>query len=437
MRIHFISFLLSGFVFSQMAYAGGEDFDAIWSSIEERSPSLKSEANENAAADVQVSRAKGHWVPRLSLNAGIVSTDDPGKALFSNLGSRSLQATDLSPSLMNHPSREWVKSGSALIDWSLFEGGAKQSVVRGAKLLKESQVLSLAARKKELYSELVRDFGKLASLNAEQFGVQELQEKLSRLVERYKVGSRDNPVGYSGLLGMRSLINRLDSVLAQNEAQVAALVESIRIHSGVASIESRALLKSEPIEFVKQKFNKANHGEQGTNLRISSMQRMAMAQSEYSRAERARWLPRVGLFASKSLVSGPRDTGISTDYGGYLQWELFNASNRGAYREASLRSSAFTNRSDAMVEESAIARLNLNRSIPMLDGNLNRIRESMKITNEQVLVTEKLFKNGSVNALQLAEVLSRRADVIENKKQIEMALLDQLTEAFLQNASAP
>ena len=61
----------------------------------------------------------------------------------------------------------------------------------------------------------------------------------------------------------------------------------------------------------------------------------------------------------------------------------------------------------------------------------------MKITSEQVLVTEKLFKNGSVNALQLVEVLSRRADVMENKKQIEMSLLGQLTENFRQNASAP
>lgn len=414
------------------------DFETVWSAIEARSPSLKSESSEKEASEIRVSRAKGHWVPRLLLNAGVVSTNDPGTTLFSTLGSRSLEATDLSPSLMNHSSRQWFKNGNAVVDWTLFEGGARQSIVKGASLMSESQSLSMAARKSEIYSELVQDFGKLATLNAERSGVVELKEKLSRLVERYKVGSKDNPVGYSGLLGMRSLVNRLESVLSQNSAESDAVLESIRIRSGLDSLDRSTALMADPVDFAKDKFKKKNAtGKAGSSLRVESMRLMAAAQTEYSMAERAKWLPRVGLFARENLVSGPRDTGTSTEYGAYLQWAIFDASNFGAYREASLRSSALEYRSSEMAEKSEVARRGLRSSLPMLEGNLKRVKESMEITAEQVLVTEKLFRNGTVNALQLAEVLSRRADVIENRKQVEIALLDRLTEAFLQNVSAP
>lgn len=429
-------FLLACLFVSQATPAKATGFDTVWKAIETRSPSLKSEANEKEAADLQVSRAKSHWVPRLLLNAGVVSTNDPGKALFSTLGSRSLQMQDLSPSSMNEPPRQWFKSGNVLLDWTLFESGAKQSMVSGAALVSESHALSWAARKNEVYSELVREFGKLVSLNAERVAVIELKEKLSRLLGRYKVGSADNPVGYSGLLGMRSLGNRLESVLAQNSGEAETIVESLRIRSGLDSIDQTISTAPDAVEFAKEKFKKVTNRDRGSSLRVESIRLIAMAQSKYSLAERAKWLPRVGLFASKSLISGPRDTGTSTDYGAYLQWELFNASNLGAYREARLRSAALGHRSDDLAEKSAIDRRNLYVSLPMLEGNLRRVRASREITAEQVLVTEKLFKNGSVNALQLTEVLSRRADVIENQKQIEMALVGQLTEAFLQNASA-
>lgn len=430
-------FLLVSLFAFRVTTAYAADFETIWNAIEARTPALKSEASDKEASDIRVSRSKAHWAPRLLLDAGVVSTNDPGTALFSALGARSLEAMDLSPSQMNHPSRQWFKRGDVVLDWPLFEGGARQSAVKGAALMSESQVLSMDARRNEVYADLVQEFGKLAALNIERGGVIELKEKLSRLVERYKVGSKDNPVGYSGLLGMRSLTNRLESVLSQNLAQSDALVEAIRVRSGLDSIDRSTILVADPIDFAKEKLKKNGAANDGSSLRVESMRLMAAAQAEYAMAERAKWLPRVGLFARGSLVSGPRDAGTSTDYGAYLQWTIFDAANVGAYREASLRSLAVEYRSSEMAERSEVIRRAVRSSLSMLEGNLKRVKESIEVTSEQVSVTERLFKNGSVNALQLTEVLSRRADVIENRKQIEIAYLTQLTEAFLQNASAP
>jgi hypothetical protein len=412
-----------------------DEFEAIWSAIESRSPGIKSEAIEKEAAELQLSRAKGHWAPRLLLNAGVVSTNDPATSLFSTLGSRSLQATDLNPSLMNSPERQIFKNGNIVLDWALYEGGSREYSVKGASLLSESQAISVSARRNELYAELARDYGKLLALNAERADLLGLKEKLSRLVDRYRVGSRDNPVGYSGLLGMRSLIHRLEGILAENSAGSESLLESIRIRSGIESIQVSSITGNDPVDFMKGRLQRNLGNHSSSSLRVMEMRLRSTAQSEFSMAERSRWLPRVGLFARGNLLSGPRDTGTSTDLGAYLQWTLFDASNVGAYREASLRSSASMKRSEELAEKSLIVQRGLQTSLPMLEGNLKRARASLEITAEQVAVTESLFKNGSVNALQFAEVLSRRADVIESRKQIELALLDQLSESFLQNAS--
>lgn len=413
--------------------AHADDFDRLWTAVQSRSPALRAEANDRSASELLQQRTRAHWAPRLLLNAGLVSTNDPTTTLFSTLGSRTLQASDLSPDLMNEPSREWFKRGSLVLDWAIFEGGARSSVARGSSLLAESQSLSASARKNEIYAELVRDYAKLGSLREEKKGMLELKEKLARLIDRYRVGSQDNPVGYSGLLGLRSLLNRLEGLLDKNAVETGTVVSALQLRSGLEGVDAMAPAVKDPIRFVQEKLSRGADARTDGALREKSMRLAADAQAEFAKAERARWLPRIGAFASGSLVSGPRDSGISTEYGAYLQWELLNATHWGAEREASLRAQASQERASEISENSRIARESLKRALPMLEMNLKRIRDSMAITTEQVAVTERLFRSGSVNALQLTEVLSRRADVIESHKELEVVLMSQWAEDYLQN----
>ena len=51
--------------------------------------------------------------------------------------------------------------------------------------------------------------------------------------------------------------------------------------------------------------------------------------------------------------------------------------------------------------------------------------------SEQTRVTETLFKNGSVNTLQLVEVLSRRADLIVSQTEAHLGLIKTSAEMIL------
>jgi hypothetical protein len=48
--------------------------------------------------------------------------------------------------------------------------------------------------------------------------------------------------------------------------------------------------------------------------------------------------------------------------------------------------------------------------------------DSDKLLEEQAETAKNLFKNGSINALQLVEVLSRRVDLIDQQAMVEMEM---------------
>jgi hypothetical protein len=56
--------------------------------------------------------------------------------------------------------------------------------------------------------------------------------------------------------------------------------------------------------------------------------------------------------------------------------------------------------------------------------NLDLLFDSNNLLNEQSKNSMKLFKSGLLNALQLAEVINRRIDVIEQKNNAELQYLD-------------
>jgi len=410
------------------------EFDRIWEAISERSPALRSEVAEASAAEVRLLRANRHWLPKVSLGAGLVSTNSPNLFLFSSLGSRGLQSSDLNPSVVNFPERQSFITGSLNVDLPIYEGGSSAASARAAGLLQQSQELSKKARFNEVYADFVKQYSLVLALRKESKTISELDVKLKNLIDRYRVGSRDNPVGYSGLLGMKSLLNRLKGLASANEAEMESLMKALSIESGLKDLELVKFRASDAVTVASEKLQLTTQTT-GQDLRASSMRVSAQAYSELAGAEKARWLPRVGLFATESLVSGPRNTGFSLDFGGYLQWQIFDGKNLGAYREASLRATASDLRAEEFTERSRISKFNSAQNLKALLGSLDLLKSSQTFTIDQTQVTEKLFRNGSVNALQFSEVLSRRVDLIESFRIVEREVINQLCESYLMNRS--
>jgi plasmid maintenance system killer protein len=108
----------------------------------------------------------------------------------------------------------------------------------------------------------------------------------------------------------------------------------------------------------------------------------------------------------------------------YLQWSLFNAQDYGSVKEAQLKAFAAQSGIAAQRQKEQSEKLYLFELEKTLIRNLQLIKDSQTLMSEQVQVTEKLFRNGSVNALQFVEVLNRKADLILAETETHKQLLE-------------
>jgi hypothetical protein len=143
-----------------------------------------------------------------------------------------------------------------------------------------------------------------------------------------------------------------------------------------------------------------------------------------AKMESARYLPKIGLFAQNNLYSGYRDLENSQSYGVYLMWEIFNSDSYNKHSEAKAKAASAKAKILSSKREESIMRSHLRASQVTLEKNLDLLFDSNNLLNEQSKNSMKLFKSGLLNALQLAEVINRRIDVIEQKNNAELQYLD-------------
>jgi hypothetical protein len=145
---------------------------------------------------------------------------------------------------------------------------------------------------------------------------------------------------------------------------------------------------------------------------------------EMKNMEKARFLPRVGIFGQNNLFDGDRDSATSQSYGLYLQWDLFNPDSYGRVAEAGAKALAEQTKLKAFKQEEQIMLNQLQESKVALEKSLRLLSNSDSLLQEQSSNAMKLFRSGMLNALQLAEVLNRRVDLVENELEVETQYLE-------------
>lgn len=397
-------------------------FGSAWSKINERSAAQESSRLQTESLIGSQSRASRHWLPKVYIDARTYQTNDPGTSFFGLLEQRSIKQTDFSVDSINHPDPHVYTRGALGVDLALYEGGMKSSQV---DLLEHSVAAQKSVTSQiqiEQYSAVGLSYGSIAVLEQQRSRLQELSSEVTRMINGYQLGSKSNPVGYSGLLGMKSLANRLSGLIKQYEAQsrshYAALSEMGLKDQNWSpdDIESIAFVNRYFSDFSKQ-------DEFLSSYKIESARENAKASEEMANMEKAKFLPRAGAFAETFVFNGSRDTATGYTAGLYLQWSLYDPSSYGSLREAKLKSMAAAKYSEASDQQERAERAALNETLKSFRQNIELLNDSHKLLVEQSKMTETLFRNGSINALQIVEILSRRADLIAQQGEAELGLI--------------
>jgi outer membrane protein TolC len=132
-----------------------------------------------------------------------------------------------------------------------------------------------------------------------------------------------------------------------------------------------------------------------------AMKAYADGATEQAEAEKARILPKVGVYGESYAYRGERSVATSFNAGFYIQMNLYSPGD---------------------LDSIELAKIN-SKAMQELSKNLELIQENAKLMEEQLTVSQQLFSSGAINAIQLSEVFSRRADIIQAKANIESEYL--------------
>jgi len=423
------------FLISTSALAADSQFEKLWSQVSENALGLKASKESVSAAQINSERNSKHWYPTIYAQGQSYLTDDPGANLFGIMSQRKIEQLDFTPSKLNEPGTNHFTKGAVGVNFSLYEGGMKDAISKATKFQYESKKFEDKKNNLEFYSEVSKNYFSLYALSNQKTELQKVSSTIESILSRYQIGNKSNPVGYSGLLGLKSLKNRLTAINDENNAKVKAYTNAL---TELSSNEQK--LKFEQNSNIVSLLNDylpTTQSEYKPTSKIKSFYANAEAANEVVGAEKSRNLPRVGVFAESYAFNGSRDTATGFSTGIYLNWNLFSGNDIGASDEAIHNSHAAKYYAEAMSQKEKIEFDAQSTMEETLLKTLVTLDDSQKLLDEQMNVANNLFKNGMISALQLVEVLSRRVDLINSKTEVELNLVEAKSKKLLLTNNVP
>lgn len=403
------------------------DFSKFYGLFLSHSKHFLSEQIQLENVQLQKQRAERHWYPRLMLDAKAFRTNDPGTILFSKLGERAISGEDMNPIVMNFPVWQNHEKTSLILDLPIYEGQIHRVQTSALEVAEESQEKKIKAVKVQELSRAMGYYGQLIILKNKEKELLPLVEIVESTIKRYAIGSQANPLGYSGLLGLKNLKNRLTGEMSMLQAQREALLASLESLTGLAPTWSP--LENNVSALIQENVSELTKNQQLESFSVQAMSLYSQSLELAAEGEKSRFHPRIGAFFDQSFYNS-QETHFanSQNMGVYLQWELFNAKNFDGYREKLLLAHTQKQKTLAMKIDQNNQMNEKIKAVAALKKQIQLAEQSLQLLEEQTSVTRRLFNNGLINALQLAEVYNRRVEVISIKSQMEENILKSQAE---------
>ncbi|MBP7283051.1 MAG: TolC family protein [Leptospiraceae bacterium] len=443
-----LQFLLGGSIFAEDTQTF--EFGKIWDKIKENSHSQKALSLEARSAKLAQNKASKHWLPRVYADARNFTTNDPALNFFSTLGQRSATNADFStksmrtqpsnfidtnnnlytspnyntlnlfaPDTLNYPGTNTYQRGTLGVDFAIYEGGSKAAASKAYEKQAEGKQLENRFVTLSEYANFAAMYGTLLALKEQQEKINSLDKTVTSILSRYQLGNRANPVGYSGGIALKTVKNRIEGIKEETAARIESIKRTIEVSSG--DLPENWNLKLQSTNSFADEHLKVSAPDK--SYMVKAMKAYSEGATEQAEAEKARILPKVGLYGESYVYRGDRSTATSFNGGFYVQMNLYSPGDLDAIEQAKLNSKAAKERTEEAIKQEESKTKSLVEMEKALKRNLELVQESSKLMEEQISVTQQLFSSGAINALQLAEVYSRKADLVLAKSTIESEFL--------------
>jgi outer membrane protein TolC len=406
---------------SNIALAKDVQFELLWNKISVNGLATKASSESVAASKINSERSDRHWYPTIYATGNSYVTNDPGAHMFGLLSQRSIEQNDFIPDKLNHPESKMFTKGSIGINLPLYEGGMKASISKASQFQYESKKSEDNSINRQFYSEVAKNYFLVKTYLNQDTELNNVSKTLEGIISKYQIGNKANMLGYSGLLGLKSLKNRLLALSDENLAKRTSYSKAIAELSNEEFKPKND--NNDLINLLNEYLPTTQKNYEATSI-VKNHELNAKAASEIVGAEKSRNLPRVGAFAESYAFNGDRKTATGYSTGLYLNWNLFSGNDIGAADQAIHNAHAAKYYAEAISQKEKMEFDGLMEMEETLIKTLTTLDESQRLLNEQTTVANNLFKNGMINALQLVEVLSRRVDLLNSKTEVEVKLVE-------------
>jgi outer membrane protein TolC len=260
---------------------------------------------------------------------------------------------------------------------------------------------------------------------------------LNKIVEgiQKRFPLKGSPIGYSGYLGIKSLQNYLKGTKETVRSQITAQKEFIQINTG-NKISDWIPKDDTSLQFAEKYLPIEKREDDSPEMKITKAYKSYAEGTEIQiEAEKARFLPRVGVYGEAYAYNGSRDTATSYNAGLYLQMNLLSPTDIGIIEESKNNSLAIKERVEEMKQRDKAKFSSLIRMEKVFKENIILMNETQKLQEEQINNSQNLFSSGSINILQLAEVMNSVAEFYRKKAEVETEYLRIRSELTLFNPS--
>jgi outer membrane protein TolC len=416
------------------SYSGEKELDELIKASNQNSLAQKAAKESVEASSLEQKRSSMHWLPQVYLSGQSFLTNDPGTALFGKLSQREIKNSDFLSDSLNHPDTSLYSKAVLGINLPLYEGGQKLAMNKAMTSQNEAKKSEAQSVQSEFYSEVVKNYLLSKNLFLEKNDLVKINSKINNVISGYQIGNKSNQLGYSGLLGLKSLKNKISSLLFENAARSSASKNALVELSG--SVVVLNFSNNSSLHSLLKEYLIYPERSYAPSSKVQSFFQNAKSAKEIIDAEKSRNLPRIGLFGEGYAFNGDRSLGKGYTTGIYINWNLFSANDYGVDREALHKSKAAQYFAEASMQKEKIEYESLANAIEASNRALLLVDESENYLEEQTKISHNLFKNGLINALQYVEVLSRRVDLIKLKRNAENELIglhSQLAKNFIQS----
>lgn len=412
--------------------AHGQEFNELWKNAKNNSLSAKSYKAKLNSVKIAKESLEKHWFPKLYLDSSIYQTDDPAYSFMGTLNQRSIKQSDFVADDLNNPEMKQYQKHTIGAYLPLYEGGSKHHQAKSHGHMYEATLSESKHANSQLYAEIAKLYGFYIIASDTQKELRKVDLEITKILKNYKVGTKRNPLGRSGLLGLKTLKKRVDAEKDQVEVIKNTVIIALRELTGVntVNVESKSLSK-----FVQLNLKNKIDLNINESQKIKSLRKMSEVAASYKKAARAHYLPQVGVFAQNNFYHGDRDQASSQMIGLSVKWEFFNLTTLSKSKIAGAQAMASEAYAKAMAQQELLKnQSNLGKQL-VVEKNLDRLSEALVDMNEQTKINYRLFRNGIINVLQMSQVLNSKLDLIRFKDQAQNEFLKTWSELLINKVS--